>query len=167
MQNEINTPAVEESTQAAAQSITPNQNDTIDNSVQGNSNEISATQDDHPRGDVPPNDPPPAVDSINSEVVAKLHHMLAKATSSAFYMSNTKRVEALEAALNIPVSDDKSFQQFFNHAEKDLVAESYKKARKDGGTPAEVTNAHIMAEAQRRYLAKHDKHAIVNEEYMG
>ncbi len=105
------------------------------------------------------------VNTINPVVVAMLFELLGKATSSAFYMSNDKRVAALEEALNIPVSDDKSFQQFFNHSSKDLEGEAYRNARKSGGTPVEVTNLQIMAEAKARYFAKHKKQPIVNEEY--
>lgn len=156
------TPAVAPA-QDSTQAVAFDQNDTIHNSVQADSNAHPANHTGDQ--DVSASDQP-ATNSINPEVVAKLQRMLTKATNSAFFMSNPKRVEALEAALNIPVSDDKSFQQFFNHAEKDLVADAYKKARKDGSTPVEVTNALIVAEAQRRYMVKHGKLALVNEEYM-
>jgi len=161
MPNEIITPAVAPA-QDAAQTTTTNQTDTIHNSVQAGSNDHTANNTGDQ--DIQASDQP-ATNSINPEVVAKLHHMLAKATSSVFYMSNPKRVEALEAALNIPVSDDVSFQRLFYYAEKDLFEKAYKKARKDGGTPEEVTTAMVMAEAQSKYVAKHGKQAIVNEEY--
>ena len=82
-------------------------------------------------------------------------------------MSNAKRVAALVSALTIPVSDDKSFQQFHTHAEKDLLAAAYHAARRSNGTPAEVTAAQIMEAAQAKYEAKHGKRALVNEEFAG
>ncbi len=103
--------------------------------------------------------------TIQQETVESLRSMFEAAVRSPFYMSNPKRVAALESALAIPVSDDKSFQQFYNHAEKDLLADAYRNALKSGGTPVEVTNIQIMAEAQTRYVAKHGKGATVNEEY--
>jgi len=162
------TPVVD-STQAAAQTTTPNptdntiMSDTPAPDVPAINQEVTdpAPSDQ----EVPGGSVTPAVSSINPEVVALLVAMLAKATGSAFYMSNDKRVAVLKEALNIPVSDDKSFQQFFNHAEKDLVTASYQNARKNGGTPVEVTTAMVMAAAHEKYVAKHGKRAIVNEEY--
>ena len=104
--------------------------------------------------------------AINSDTVADIMALVTKATSSSFYMSNAKRVAILIDALKIPPSDDKSFQMFYTHAERDLQGESYKKARTLGTTPTEVTLTQIMAEAQARYSKKHGKIAIVNEEYM-
>jgi hypothetical protein len=104
---------------------------------------------------------------INPEKVAHILNLCNLAIASNFYMSNAKRVAALESALAIPVSDDKSFQQFYTHSEKDLVSLAYNAARKTGGMPTEVTTTLIMAEAHKRYLAKHGKRAVVNEEYEG
>ena len=104
--------------------------------------------------------------SIDLDTVATIMSLVNAATKSAFYMSNPKRVDALKVALNIPVSDDKSFQQFFNHSEKDLIADSYKVARSNSTTPVEVTNAQVIAEAQARYFKKNGVNAIVNEEYL-
>jgi hypothetical protein len=104
---------------------------------------------------------------INPEEVVMIRQLVEKVVSSKFYMSNPKRVTALKEALAIPVSDDKSFQQFYVHAEKDLGNAAYKAARKSGTSPAEVTVAQIMGKAQEKYVAKHGKRAIVNEEYEG
>ncbi len=103
--------------------------------------------------------------TINPEVVARLTDLLNKASKSAFYMSNEKRVSALEEALKIPVSDDASFRQFFIHSYNDLEIAVNKVARKNRTFPEDVTSTMVMTEAQRRYLAKHGKLAIVNEEY--
>jgi hypothetical protein len=105
------------------------------------------------------------IPAIDQATVTALREALEKAVASRFFMSNPKRVAALESALTIPVSDDKSFQQFYNHAEKDLEAAANKAARKNRAVPEEVTRAMVMEEAQRRYVAKHGKRAIVNEEY--
>lgn len=105
------------------------------------------------------------VQEIDQEVVTRIRQRVDLAVASHFYMSNAKRIATLEAALVIPVSDDKSFQQFHSHAEKDLLANAYRDARKNGATPEEVTTAQVMAEAQKRYSAKHGKPAVVNEEY--
>ncbi|MBL0226255.1 MAG: hypothetical protein IPQ16_12035 [Geobacteraceae bacterium] len=102
---------------------------------------------------------------IDEVAVTRIRELVDLAVASFFYMSNPKRIATLEAALAIPVSDDKSFQQFFNHAEKDLLAAAYRDARENKGMPAEVTNAQVMAEAKKRYEAKHGKRALVNEEF--
>ena len=106
------------------------------------------------------------VTAIDQEKVAKIKALVDAATSSVFYMSNSKRLATLEAALNIPVSDDKSFVGFFKHSRADLFSEAYKASRKSGTTCADVTNAQIIAEAQQRYIKKHGKTAVVNEEYL-
>ena len=59
----------------------------------------------------------PPIDPAKANTIRRLVEV---AINSAFYMSNPKRVDALEASLKIPVSDDKSFSQFFVHSEKDL-----------------------------------------------
>lgn len=106
-----------------------------------------------------------AIPAIDQTVVATLREALERAVASRFFMSNTKRVAALRSALTIPVADDKSFQQFYNHAEKDLEAAANKAARQNRTVPEEVTRGMVMEEAQKRYVAKHGKRAIVNEEY--
>ncbi len=110
---------------------------------------------------------PEAQPEVDPVAAARILQLCNSAITSYFYMSNPKRVAALESALAIPVSDDKSFQQFYTHAEKGLLADAYRDARKIGGTPTEVTTALIMAEAHERYFAKHQKRAVVNEEYEG
>ena len=165
MSDPITTPAVE-STQAAAQTTTPNptdntiMSDTPSPDVPANNQEITdpaSSDQEVPDGTFTP--------AINPEVVELLVAMLGKATGSAFYMSNDKRVAVLKDALNIPVSDDVSFQRLFYYAEKDLFEKAYKRSRKDGGTCEEVTTAMVMAAAQEKYVVKHGKQAIVNEEY--
>ncbi|UFS69476.1 hypothetical protein LPW11_16440 [Geomonas sp. RF6] len=104
--------------------------------------------------------------TIDPAVVATLYQKLNKASSSAFYMSNPKRIEKLEEALIIPVSDDKSFQMFFTHASRELERDAYRKARESRTMPELVTERQIMEEAQRRYEAKHGKSAVINEEYL-
>lgn len=103
---------------------------------------------------------------IDAELADDLLTMLIAATSSNFYMSNPKRVKLLKEALFIPVSDDKSFTMFYSHSEKDLIAEAYRNSRKNGEASVEVTKLQIIAEAQKRYKAKHGCMATVNEEYM-
>lgn len=106
-----------------------------------------------------------AIPAIDQTVVTTLRDALERAVASRFFMSNPKRVATLSSALAIPVADDKSFQQFYNHAEKDLEAAANKAARQNRTVPEEVTRGMVMEEAQKRYVAKHGKRAIVNEEY--
>ena len=142
---------------ADASDVTPPAEPTRDNAAQpDNTDNVSSRT-----PDVQQQEPA----AISPAVVACLLELLSKATKSAYYMSNPKRITTLEEALNIPVSDDKSFQQFFTHSEKDLLADSYRNARKNSVIPVEVTNAQIMAEAQDRYVKKHGKRAVVNEEF--
>ena len=126
---------------------------------------VTEDQDVTVTANVEANDEPEAF-VIDAALVAALFIMLTAATSSKFYMGNPKRVKLLKEALAIPVSDDKSFTMFYSHAEKDLIATAYRDARNDGGTPADVTNVQVIAEAQARYKAKHGKLALINEEYM-
>jgi hypothetical protein len=103
---------------------------------------------------------------IDDALVAVLFTMLTAATRSKFYMSGPRRVKVLKEALAIPVSDDKSFTMFHINSEKDLITEAYREARKIGATPTDVTNVQVIAEAQRRYVAKHGVMAPINEEYI-
>jgi len=170
-----NTPATEEIAQAQAILAKAESSheppDTIDNSVAVNADEAEDTITGTPTAEEVPEaqaeEPATEGDAtvIDPVTAARILQLCNSAITSYFYMSNPKRVAALESALAIPVSDDKSFQQFYTHSEKDLLADAYRDARKNNGTPTEVTNALIMAEAHRRYFAKHQKRAIVNEEY--
>jgi hypothetical protein len=103
--------------------------------------------------------------TIDPELVARLNDLLEKATRSPFYMSNLKRVAALEKALKIPVSDDKSFQLFYNHSQKDLERDAGRKAVEVKDVPIMPTIHEIIEEAQKRYVAKHGERAVINEEY--
>lgn len=103
--------------------------------------------------------------AIDEEKAFKLLQMAEAAIASAFYMSNAKRVARLEEALNIPVSDDKAFQMFYSNAEKDLETDANRIARKNKAVPVEITTADIIVKAQKRYVEKYGKEAIINEEY--
>lgn len=73
------------------------------------------------------------------------------------FWAKESRITALEDATLIPVFDDKSLQQFFNHAMADLESEAARKSSKDSLPAVLPTEEEGKAEAWRRYIAQAKK----------
>lgn len=70
------------------------------------------------------------------------------------FWNNDKRVDRLREALKVPVSDDRSYQQCYIHAETSLIAKAAKLS-KDSHQPVVMpTEEQIHAEAQINYDKK-------------
>jgi hypothetical protein len=83
-----------------------------------------------------------------------LAHRFTMTVNNPRFWAKLSRVQALEDALVIPVFDDKSLQQFYNHAMADLKAEAAEKSSRSGTPAVMPTEGEGKAEAWSRYEAK-------------
>jgi hypothetical protein len=81
------------------------------------------------------------------------------AMASDIYRGNPKRLERLLEALKIPMSNEKDFNQFLNHAKKELMVKAAMTAANSGTTVVLPTEEEITAEAKKRFALKLQKEA--------
>lgn len=91
--------------------------------------------------------------------VDQLRNAFEAAMASEVYMGKAKRLQRLLEALKIPMSNDKDYNQFLNHAKKDLYAEAAQKAAEQNQPVVLPTEDEVRAEAKKRYDAKVQKQA--------
>jgi len=168
--------------EAAVNELTPNQNDTIDNSVSpaietaGISSDVStANLPDNTcmstvgTSDVSGNDLSCAVtssaDALTEEVTfvidpakkLELEEKFNELINNPRYWENPNRISRLETALILPVYDDASMRMFYGSAHDELVLAEYKKAKAEKRTPLDITEEQIMELAEYKY---HQKYVI-------
>lgn len=100
--------------------------------------------------------PPSTSDKVSIDPVQKekLETLFAETINSHRFWANPKRVERLEQALNLPMFDDRSLQQFYISASDELYKEAAKLSAKNG-TAAEIPSEEkIRARAMEKHEAK-------------
>lgn len=104
-----------------------------------------------------------SVDGVENEeilpTVDQLRNAFEAAMASEVYMGKAKRLQRLLEALKVPMSNDKDYNQFLNHAKKDLYAEAAQKAAEQNQPVVLPTDDEVKAEAKKRYDAKVQKQA--------
>lgn len=103
-----------------------------------------------------------AAQSIRTAKEAVLWEAFEKVIKSDVFMSFEDKVDALLDAMSIPISDDKSYNQFYIHSEKDLATKALMDAFTKKEVPVLPTVDEIHAEAKRRYdekIAKEERKA--------
>lgn len=113
-------------------------------------------------------DQSPPEDEVTIDPVkkAKIEVLFTETINNPRFWAKENRYKALMVALVIPVFDDRSLQQFYNHSEDDLMAKAAKSSR-DSGLPAILpTEEEIKTEAWSRYTEKimaEEKKALVKK----
>ena len=90
----------------------------------------------------------------NTPTVEQLRVAFNAAMLSDIYLGNPKRLERLLEALKIPMSNEKDFNQFLNHAKKNLYAKAAMLAAAERTTVVLPTDEEIAAEAKKRFALK-------------
>lgn len=90
----------------------------------------------------------------------ELQVKFAEAIANPRFWLKETRVKALEDAMAVPVFDDKSLQQFYNHAMDDLNIEAARKSNKEGVPAVLPTEDAGKRLAWERYLAQARKQII-------
>ncbi|TGU71624.1 hypothetical protein E4633_15050 [Geomonas terrae] len=101
--------------------------------------------------------PPQSAEPAGNVDLARQANMKSKfldtLANPRFWLKES-RVKALEDALVVPVFDDKSLQQFFNHAMDDLTTEAAIKSSREGKPAILPTEEEGKAEAWSRFIAQ-------------
>lgn len=136
----VNTP--EEPTETTDHSDLPDKPAETDAPV-----ESSSTSD----GEPSPTECEVTIDPVKKE---KLEVLFAETINNPRFLAKESRYTDLIAALTIPVFDDRSLQQFYNHAKDDLTNEAAVRSAKEGLPVVLPTEEEVKAEAWERYTKK-------------
>lgn len=82
------------------------------------------------------------------------------------FWARPSRVSGLDTALDIPMFEDRSLQQFYNHATDDLINEAAKRSARTGEPVVMPTEEEVIAEVWKRCLEKYiglERRALTKE----